>query len=60
MSFPAPMDYRLAIQNPAGSLGLPWLTTWEAAEDNLGLPLSWAGAYAVVFKLQEQIGRAHV
>ena len=56
MSFPAPMDYRLAIQNPAGSLGLPWLTTWEAAEDNLGLPLSWAGAYAVVFKLQEPGG----
>lgn len=57
MSFPGPIDYRLAIQNPTGSLGLPWLQNWRAAEDRLGLPLSWAGAYAVVFKLQEPRGQ---
>ena len=57
MTFPTPIDYRLAIQNPAGSLGLPWLQNWRAAEDRLGLPLSWAGAYAVVFKLQEPRGQ---
>src|SRR5262245_61031857 len=53
MAWPQATDYSCAIQNPSASFADAELARGSAAVADmlLGLPLSWSGSFATVFKL---------
>jgi len=58
VSFPGGVDYQGAIQSPRISLAEPMLQACRADLDRQGMPLSWAGSYAMVFRVRDGQGRA--
>jgi hypothetical protein len=53
MGWPQTVDYNAAIQNPADCFRDPDLMRGEAAEGMIpGIPLSFAGSFATVYKVQ--------
>src|SRR5262245_31103070 len=51
MAWPLATDYSTVIQNPAGCFGDPELAAGASATDMLGLPLTYAGGFANVYKM---------
>jgi hypothetical protein len=51
MSWPTPLDYFEAMQNPRASLGDSELQAGHAEEDDWGLPKPRGGTYASVYKV---------
>ena len=51
MAWPQAIDYSSAIQNPGSCFADAELATGQPATDLLGLPLSFAGNFANVYKL---------
>jgi HEAT repeat protein len=57
MAWPTPNDYHAAIQNPTHCFCDPELCYGEAAADEFGLPLLWAGSFAAVFQVRCPLDR---
>src|SRR5262245_60147588 len=51
-SWPLATDYSAAVQNPAGCFADAELALGQPAADMLGLPLTYAGNYANVYKME--------
>jgi hypothetical protein len=52
MAWPLATDYSSAIQNPASCFADPELAAGQSAIDLLGLPLTYAGNFANVYRMQ--------
>ncbi len=53
MSFPTGVDYMKAIQSPASVLPEGDLRSCTPDANQMGLPLSWSGSNAIVFRLRQ-------
>jgi hypothetical protein len=53
MMLPTGTEYRDAVQSPRATLEEPGLQSCSADLDSRGLPLSWAGGFATVFRLRD-------
>lgn len=52
MSWPTPLDYQAALQNPQSSLADPELRAGKVENDQMGLPKPRTGTFASVYKVQ--------
>ena len=57
MSLPTALDYQGAIQSPQASLGDAFLQTLRPDLGRQGLPLSWTGTFATVFRMRNEAGQ---
>jgi len=57
MPWPQPADYAEAVQNLRTSFRDPDICAGTAALNSSGLPMTWTGNFAAVFKIQDAAGR---